>query len=75
MTFTSQQSSIRTIRKGDKGFVQVDGLTAWPRAGFEMSRSIPNQYRTIITQCIDCGWLKPVAYVKDSELFWEEFSK
>ena len=26
-------------------------------------------------ECIECGWLKPVAYVKDSQLFWEEFQK
>ena len=75
MTFKVEQSSIRTIRKGDKDFMLVDGMTTTPRAGFEMSHSIPNQYRTIITQCIDNGWLKPVAYVKDSELFWEEFQK
>ena len=75
MTFNVQQSSIRTIRKGDKGFVQVGGLTAWPRAGFEISKECPNQYATIIAQCVQSGWLKPVAYVKDTELFWEEFSK
>ena len=75
MTFKVQQSSIRTIRKGEKGFMLTDGLVASPRAGFEFSRSIPNEYRTIITQCIDNGWLKAVAYVKDSELFWEEFKK
>jgi len=46
-----------------------------PRAGFEISRSCPDQYKQIISQCIDNGWLKPVAYVKDCELFWEEFSK
>ncbi len=75
MTFNATQSNVRTIRKGDKGFVQVDGLIAWPRAGFEFSKDCPNQYMTIITQCIECGWLKPVAYVKDTELFWEEFQK
>ena len=75
MTFNVHQSSIRPIRKGDKGFIINDGLTAAPRAGFEMSTSIPNQYRTLILQCLECGWLKPVAYVKDSQLFWEEFKK
>ncbi len=75
MTFKVEQSSIRTIRKGEKGFMLTDGFVSAPRAGFEMSRSIPNQYREIITQCIDCGWLKPVAYVKDTELFWEAFQK
>ena len=75
MTFKVEESTVRTIRKGEKGFMLVDGIGYYPRAGFEMSRSIPNQYRQIITQCIDCGWLKPVAYVKDSELFWEAFKE
>jgi len=75
MTFKVQTSSIRTIRKGEKGFMLVNGNTIAPRAGFEISHSAPQSYRQIIAECIDNGWLKPVAYVKDSELFWEEFSK
>ena len=75
MTYKTETSSIRTIRKGEKGFMLVDGLFMSPRAGFEISRSAPDSYKQIISLCIDNGWLKPVAYVKDSELFWEEFSK
>lgn len=75
MTFKVEESTIRTIRKGEKGFMLVDGYVVTPRAGFEISRSCPDQYKQIISQCIDNGWLKSVAYVKDSELFWEEFSK
>jgi len=75
MTFKVEQSTIRTIRKGEKGFMLVDGLTVMPRAGFEISRSCPQSYKQIISECIDNGWLKSVAYVKDSELFWEAFSK
>lgn len=75
MTFNVQTSSIRTIRKGEKGFMLVDGMVVMPRAGFEISRSCPSSYKQIIAECIDNGWLKSVAYVKDHELFWEEFSK
>lgn len=75
MTFNVQTSSIRTIRKGEKGFMLIDGMVVMPRAGFEISRSCPSEYKQIISQCIDNGWLKSVAYVKDHELFWEEFSK
>lgn len=75
MTFKVEQSTVRTIRRGEKGFMLVDGITVMPRAGFEISRSCPDSYKQIISQCIDNGWLKPVAYVKDTELFWEEFSK
>ena len=53
----------------------VDGIGYYPRAGFEISRSMPDSYKQIVSQCIDNGWLKPVAYVKDTELFWEAFQK
>lgn len=75
MTFKVENSNIRTIRKGERGFMLVDGIIIMPRAGFEISRSAPNSYRQIISECIDNGWLKPVAYVKDSELFWESFKE
>lgn len=75
MTFKVEQSTVRTIRRGEKGFMLKDGITIMPRAGFEISRSCPDQYKQIISQCIDNGWLKPVAYVKDAELFWEAFQQ
>lgn len=75
MTFKVEQSTVRTVRKGEKGFMLIDGITIMPRAGFEISRSCPDSYKQIISACIDNGWLKPVAYVKDCELFWEEFQK
>lgn len=75
MSFKNETSSIRTIRRGEKNFMLTDGLVMAPRAGFEISNSTPREYRQIISECIDNGWLKPVAYVKDVELFWQEFSK
>ena len=75
MTFKVEQSTVRTIRKGEKGFMLMDGITVMPRAGFEINRSCPDSYKQIISQCIDNGWLKPVAYVKDAELFWEKLGE
>jgi hypothetical protein len=75
MTFKSTLSSLRTIKKGDPKWIISDGLVASPRAGFEISKECPNQYKDIISTCINMGWLIPVAYVKDNELFWEEFQK
>lgn len=75
MTFNVRESTVRTIRKGEKGFMLMDGITVMPRAGFEINRSCPDAYKQIIATCIDNGWLKPVAYVKDSELFWESFKE
>ena len=75
MTFKVEESTVRTIRTGEKGFMLKDGTTIMPRAGFEISRNCPDSYKRIISACIDNSWLKPVAYVKDSELFWEAFQK
>lgn len=75
MTFKVETSKIRTIKKGDPKWTLCDGVFTSPRAGFEISNDCPNQYKDIISICINMGWLKPVAYVKDNELFWEEFSK
>ena len=46
-----------------------------PRAGFEINDKCPREYKLIINECLANGWLKPVATIKDTELFWEEFSK
>lgn len=46
-----------------------------PRAGFEITNECPSSYKLIINECLSKGWLKPVATVKDTELFWEEFQK
>jgi len=71
MTFKSHTSCIRTIRQGDDNFLVQDGMVLSPRAGFEISSECPNEYKMIISRCIDRGWLQPVAYMKDSELTWE----
>ena len=75
MTFKINQSSLRTIKKGDPNFMLKDGFVITPRAGFDINQSCPKEYRMIILECINNGWLQPVATVKDTELFWEEFSK
>lgn len=75
MKFTSHQSSIRTIKAGEPKFNIVDGPVLAPRAGFEINNKCPSEYRTIIVECLNRGWLLPVANIKDTELFWEEFQK
>jgi hypothetical protein len=75
MKITTRQTCIRTLRKGDSKFTITDGLVQAPRAGFEIDQRCPSEYRIIIQQAIEYGWLKPIANVKDNELFWEEFSR
>jgi hypothetical protein len=49
----------------------TDGIKIVPRAGLEISNQCPYEYKLILADCIDRGWLKPVAYIKTKELIWE----
>ena len=71
MKFTNHISSIKTIKQDDPDFLIVDGFVLSPRAGFEVNEKCPAEYRQILRQCLDNGWIKPVAYMRDSEVAWE----
>jgi hypothetical protein len=68
MKFTSHQSNIRTIRQGDPKFTLTDKFVTCPRAGFEISEKCPTNYAKVLAECIEYGWLKPVAHVYGKEL-------
>jgi hypothetical protein len=55
--------------------VIVDDFVMMPRAGFEISKNCPSEYKSILLRAIDYGYIKPVANVKDTELFWDELQK
>lgn len=69
------QTCFRAVRPGDKKFIMQDGLMTISRAGFEVNPECPAEYKQVILTCIHYGWLKPIAYVKDNELFWEEIGQ
>lgn len=48
-----------------------DNLVLSPRAGFEINPHCPQEYKMILSECINNGWLKPVAYVYDHELTFD----
>lgn len=68
MKITSRKSKIKTLRKGDPGYLLKDGFIMCPRAGFEISANCPQEYKMIIAQAIDSGWIKPIAHVYGKEL-------
>lgn len=72
---TEHVSSIKTVRQSDSDFMLHDKITVCPRAGFEINASCPREYRLIIQECIQHGWLKPVAHMYDHELVWDQLSK
>lgn len=67
MKITSHKSQIRCIRKEDPNFMMSSGIMLTPRAGFELHLEIPKEYRMIINECLNNGWLKPVAYMTEKE--------
>jgi hypothetical protein len=68
MNITVKQTKIRTLRQGDPKFTLVDGVVVCPRAGFEISSTCPTDYKRIIMQALEYGYLKPVAHVYGKEL-------
>ena len=72
MTFTSPDKIIKTIRQSDPDFMIDNGIVMAPRAGIEISQRCPSNYASLIAECINHGWLKPVAYIKESEYVWEK---
>jgi hypothetical protein len=71
MGFKLHSSRFRTIRSNDPNFNLVDGMLVTPRAGFEVVPECPRDFRLIIQDCIERGWLKPVANVYDHELTFD----
>jgi hypothetical protein len=68
--------SFKTLRSGDPDWhFSPDGLRIVPRAGFEINEKCPREYQMIITECIDRGWIKPVAYMRDTEYTLELLKK
>ena len=75
MTFNTTDKTIKTIRKDDPDFIIDNGIIMAPRAGFEISNDCPKQYKSMITEAVKNGWLKPVAYIKESEFTWEKLGE
>ena len=77
MIFTSldKNKTIKTIRQGDLDFMIDNGIVMAPRAGLEIGQKCPREYKMIISECINNGWLKPIAYMKESEYMWEKLGE
>jgi len=66
----------KTLRSKDADFsFSPDGIKIVPRASFEISDQCPREYKLIIAECIDRGWLKPVAHMRDTEYTMELLRK
>ena len=68
---TDPKHKIKTLKPGDNNWFIDSDFTRTPRAGFEISVSCPRDYRMVLSECIDRGWIKPVAYMKETDYVWE----
>jgi hypothetical protein len=73
--FKVSKTKIKTIKRDDRMFYIKGHITMTPRAGFEISKQCPREYGLILTECIDRGWLQPVAYMRDDEYAWESLKE
>lgn len=73
--FLSTPTKIKTIRPSDEDWFIIDGLMMAARAGFEIDKSCPHEYTLIIAECINKGWLQPIAYQPIHEEFMEKLTK
>jgi hypothetical protein len=66
----------KTLRPNDPDFTfSPDGIKLVPRAAIEISQRCPNNYASLIAECINHGWLKPVAHMRDTEYTMELLRK
>jgi len=70
MNYTVHKSQIRTLRQNDPRFHIKDKFVIAPRAGFEINEKCPREYKLIIAECINNGWIKPVAHITERELLF-----
>ena len=75
MNLEMHSSRIKTIKQDHPGFHINDGFISAPRAGFEVNSHCPAQYKQVIVECINNGWLKPVAYMHEREVLISGLAK
>lgn len=67
MLITEFKHDIKTVRPDDQLWNMKSGITITPRAGFEIDINCPDAYMKVLQECINRGWIKPVAYMRNSE--------
>jgi hypothetical protein len=77
MTFkqVDPRFKIKILKPGDIDWYIKSGLTVTPRAGFEITERCPQEYQKLLMECWGNGWIKPIAYMKESEYIWEKLSE
>jgi hypothetical protein len=73
--FKTNRSCI-SLRPGHKDFAfSPDGITVVSRASLEITQDCPYEYRLILAKCLEQGWLRAVANMRDTEYTMELLRK
>lgn len=65
-----------SITAGHKDFTfSTDGITVVPRASLKISQRCPENYKDLILECVNQGWIQPVAHMRDVEYTMELLRK
>jgi hypothetical protein len=72
---TENTHRVKRIQKSDDDFTFVHGHAVYSRASIEISAMCPSHMRMMIERAICDGYLKPVAYMKDTEYLWEKLAE
>ncbi len=75
MKITSRQSQIQTIKSDDPRFRIIDGMVVVPRAAIKINSGCPQNFKHLIEQCVQQGWIEPIAHVTERELIFIGLSK
>jgi len=76
ITYSATKITFKTWHTDMPNFYfSPDGISLVPRAGFQISEFCPKEYKLIIAECINNGWLKPVSHQPVQEVFLEELTK
>jgi hypothetical protein len=76
MFTTNSSLKYKTYNRDDPGFhFSPDNIMLVARAGLKIDTNCPREYKMIIVECINNGWLQPVAYQPVHEHFMEELTK
>lgn len=67
--------TIKAIRPRDPHFTIHDGFVLANRAGFELSKSCPAEYKSMLLQAMNAGWIKPIAHVTQEEYMIMQLSQ
>ena len=74
--FKTSTNTYKTLKPKDPDFsFSPDGITLVPRASIAISQRCPENYKYLIQECVNHGWLLPVAHIRDVEYTMELLRK